>query len=115
MKLSLGTAFVVAATMVSGGTALLPVSAVAASKVAENSQSSWATDFSAQRRYYRHNGRYGYSQRYYRPRYYGSYGRGYGYPYGGNGYPRYYGGYGYPGYYGGYGYGGPSIGFGFGF
>jgi hypothetical protein len=108
MKLSLGTALVVAATMVSGGTALAPVSAVAASKVAENSQSPWATDFSAQRRYYRHNGRYGYSQRYYRPRYYGSYGRSYGYP-------RYYGGYGYPGYYGGYGYGGPSIGFGFGF
>ena len=74
MKLSLGTALVVAATMISGGTALTPVSAVAASKVAENSQSPRATDFSAQRRYYRHYGRYGYSPRYYRPRYYGSYG-----------------------------------------
>jgi hypothetical protein len=108
MKLSLGTALVVAATMISGGTALTPVSAVAASKVAENSQSPRATDFSAQRRDYGHYRRYGYSPRYYRPRYYGTYGRSYGYP-------GYYGGYGYPGYYGGYGYGGPSIGFSFGF
>jgi hypothetical protein len=108
MKSSLGAALMVAATMISGGIALTPVSAVAASKVAQNSQSPRATDFSGQRRYYRHYRRYGYSPRYYRPRYYGSYGRSYGYP-------GYYGGYGYPGYYGGYGYGGPGIGFSFGF
>jgi hypothetical protein len=108
MKFSQGAALTVAAILISGGSALTPVSAVAASKVAENSQSPGATDFSAQRRYYRHYGRYGYSPRYYRPRYYGSYGRSYGYP-------GYYGGYGYPGYYRGYGYGGPSIGFSFGF
>src|SRR3979490_911018 len=96
MKLSQGAALAVAATLISGGSALTPVSAVAASKVAENSQSPRATDFSA-RRYYRHYRHYGYSPRYYRPRYYGSYGGGYGYP-------GYYGGYG-PGYYGGYGYG----------
>jgi hypothetical protein len=101
MKFSQGAALTVAAILISGGSALTPVSAVAASKVAENSQSPGATDFSAQRRYYRHYGRYGYSPRYYRPRYYG--------------YPGYYGGYGYPGYYRGYGYGGPSIGFSFGF
>src|SRR3981189_3986912 len=95
MKLSQGAALIVAATLISGGSALTPVSAVAASKVAENSQSPRATDFSA-RRYYRHYRHYGYSPRYYRPRYYGSYGGGYGYP-------GYYGGYG-PGY-GGYGYG----------
>src|SRR5258705_10658957 len=93
MKLSQGADLTVAAILISGGSALTPVSAVAASKVAENSQSPGATDFSAQRRYYRHYGRYGYSPRYYRPRYYGSYGRSYGYP-------GYYGGYG-PGYYGG--------------
>jgi hypothetical protein len=104
MKLSLGAALTVAVTLISGGSALIPVSAVAASKVAENSPR--ATDFSA-RRYYRHYRRYGYSPRYYRPRYYGSYGGGYGYP-------GYYGGYG-PGYYGGYGYGRPGIGFSFGF
>ncbi len=108
MKLSLGAALIAAATMISGGSALTPVSAVAASKVAENSQSPRATDFSASRRYYRHYRRYGYSPRYYRPRYYGSYGPSYGYP-------GYYGGYGYPGYYGGYGYGRPGIGFSFGF
>src|ERR1700682_6259814 len=96
MKLSQGAALAVAATLISGGSALTPVSAVAASKVAENSQSPRATDFS-ERRYYRHYRHYGYSPRYYRPRYYGSYGGGYGYP-------GYYGGYG-PGYYGGYGYG----------
>jgi hypothetical protein len=110
MKLSLGAALIVAATMISGGSALTPASAVAASKVAENGQSPRATDFSAQRRYYR---RYGYSPRYYRP-----YARSYGYPgYNrGYGYPGYYGrSYGSPGYYGGYGYGGPSVGFSFGF
>jgi hypothetical protein len=106
MKLSQGAALILAATLISGGSALTPVSAVAASKVAENSQSPRATDFSA-RRYYRHYRHYGYSPRYYRPRYYGSYGGGYGYP-------GYYGGYG-PGYYGGYGYGRPGIGFSFGF
>jgi hypothetical protein len=103
MKISLGAALIVSATTILGGSALTPVSAVAA----ENSQSPRATDFSGARRYYHHYRRYGYSPRYYRPRYYG-YGRGYGYP-------GYYGGYGYPGYYGGYGYGGPSIGFSFGF
>jgi len=107
MKFSQGAALTVAAILISGGSALTPVSAVAASKVAENSQSPRATDFSA-RRYYRHYRHYGYSPRYYRPRYYGSYGRSYGYP-------GYYGGYGYPGYYGGYGYGRPGIGFSFGF
>src|SRR3979411_209674 len=101
MKLSQGAALIVAATLISGGSALTPVSAGAATKVAENSPSPRATDFSA-RRYYRHYRHYGYSPRYYRPRYYGSYGGGYGYP-------GYYGGYG-PGYDGGYGYGRPGIG-----
>jgi hypothetical protein len=116
MKLSLGAVLIVAATTISGGSTLTSVSAVAASKLAENSQSPRATEFSAAQRYYRQYRRYGYSPRYYRPRYYGSY-PSYGYPgyYGGYGYPGSYGGYGYPGYYGGYGYGGPSIGFSFGF
>jgi hypothetical protein len=94
--------------MISGGSALTPVSAVAASKVAENSQSPRATDFSS-RRYYRHYRHYGYSPRYYRPRYYVQ--RRYYQPYYGSYGPSY----GYPGYYGGYGYGGPGIGFSFGF
>src|SRR3979409_1097722 len=99
MKFSLGAALIVAATVITAGRGVTPVAAVAASKVAENSHSLRATDFSA-RRYYRHYRRYGYAPRYYaQPRYYqpyyGSYGPSYGYP----------------GYYGGYGYGGPSIGF----
>jgi hypothetical protein len=107
MKLFLGAALIVTATVISVGSALTPVSAVAASKVAENSQSPRATDFSA-RRHYRHYRHYGYSPRYYAQRryyqpYYDSYGSSYG--------PGYYGGY--PGYYGGYGYGRPGIGFSF--
>ena len=111
---SLGAALIVAATIISGGSALTPVPAFAASTGTDNSQSDRATDFSASRRYrhYRYYGRYGYAPRYYRPRYYVQ--RRYYQLYYDNYRPSYgYGAYGYPGYYGGYGYGGPSIGFGF--